>query len=112
MSRRSAHNLSNGTSADRGADWRHDAVCRDMDGELFFPIGVSGPAQMQTEQAKNICHTCPVEAACLAWAIESGQEFGVAGGMSEDERRALVRRHGRHAAARLVANRAAAEVPA
>jgi WhiB family redox-sensing transcriptional regulator len=32
---------------------------------------------------------------CLAWALESGQDAGVWGGMSEDERRALKRRNAR-----------------
>ena len=32
---------------------------------------------------------------CLAWALETGQDAGVWGGMSEDERRALKRRNAR-----------------
>ncbi|MEU8334848.1 WhiB family transcriptional regulator [Micromonospora tulbaghiae] len=94
MSRRSAHNLSNGTSADRGADWRHDAVCRDHDPETWFPVGTSGPAMVQTDEAKAICRTCPVIDDCLAWALDSGQDAGVWGGMSEAERRAVKRRGG------------------
>ncbi|MFJ1539339.1 WhiB family transcriptional regulator [Micromonospora chalcea] len=112
MSRRSAHNLSNGTSADRGVDFRHDAICRDVDGELFFPIGTTGPALIQEAQAKDVCRRCPVTTKCLVWAIEYKCDSGVFGGMPEGERVALIRRHGRHAAARLVADRAAAEVPA
>ena len=73
-------------------DWRHRAACRDVDPELFFPIGNTGPAILQIEEAKQVCRRCDVTDACLRWALESGQESGVWGGMGEDERRALKRR--------------------
>lgn len=73
-------------------DWRHDAACRDEDSELFFPVGTSGPALSQVAQAKTVCHRCTVASDCLSWALASGQDAGVWGGMSEDERRALKRR--------------------
>jgi WhiB family transcriptional regulator, redox-sensing transcriptional regulator len=73
-------------------DWRHEAACREVDPELFFPIGNSGPALLQIEEAKQVCRRCSVMDECLRWAIESGQDAGVWGGMSEDERRALKRR--------------------
>lgn len=73
-------------------DWRHHALCNDEDPELFFPIGRTGPALMQVELAKAVCRKCTVTEACLAWALESGQDAGVWGGMSEDERRAIKRR--------------------
>lgn len=73
-------------------EWRHDAACRDSDPELFFPIGNTGPALIQIEQAKQICRSCPVISACLEWALDSGQEAGVWGGTSEDERRLMRRR--------------------
>ncbi len=73
-------------------DWRHHALCRDEDPELFFPIGNSGPALRQIQEAKEVCHRCPSMNACLQWALDSGQDCGVWGGMSEDERRALKRR--------------------
>jgi WhiB family redox-sensing transcriptional regulator len=76
-------------------DWRHRAACRDVDPELFFPIGNTGPALMQIEEAKQVCRGCPVSEPCLKWAIESGQDAGVWGGLSEDERRALKRRTAR-----------------
>ena len=44
----------------RYMDWRHKAACRDEDPELFFPIGNTGPALMQIEEAKLVCHRCPV----------------------------------------------------
>jgi WhiB family redox-sensing transcriptional regulator len=76
-------------------DWRHDAACRDVDPELFFPIGNTGPALLQIDEAKQVCRRCPAIEGCLQWALESGQDAGVWGGMSEDERRALKRRASR-----------------
>jgi WhiB family transcriptional regulator, redox-sensing transcriptional regulator len=68
--------------------------CRDEDPELFFPVGTSGPALLQTEQAKAVCRHCPVAEACLRWALESGQGEGVWGGASEPERRVALREYG------------------
>jgi WhiB family redox-sensing transcriptional regulator len=72
--------------------WLHRAACRDEDPELFFPVGTSGPALLQVTEAKTVCRRCPVQTECLDWALETGQDDGVWGGMSEDERRALSRR--------------------
>ena len=79
-------------------DWRHRAACRDVDPELFFPIGNTGPALLQIEEAKQVCRRCAVTEACLSWALGSGQDSGVWGGLSEDERRALKRRRARRRA--------------
>ncbi|GAA3566170.1 WhiB family transcriptional regulator [Nonomuraea rosea] len=76
-------------------DWRHRAACRDVDPELFFPIGNTGPALMQIEEAKQVCRSCSAVERCLKWALESGQDAGVWGGLSEDERRAVKRRSAR-----------------
>ncbi|MDQ1705293.1 MAG: WhiB family transcriptional regulator, redox-sensing transcriptional regulator [Frankiaceae bacterium] len=75
-------------------DWRHRAACRDEDPELFFPIGTTGPALLQIDEAKAVCRECHVVDDCLSWSLETGQESGVWGGLSEDERRALSRRGG------------------
>lgn len=56
-------------------DWRHEAVCRDEDPELFFPVGNSGPALTQIAQAKLVCNRCPVTSQCLKWALETGQDM-------------------------------------
>ncbi|MFI9829040.1 MAG: WhiB family transcriptional regulator [Streptomyces sp.] len=76
-------------------NWRNHAACRHEDPDLFFPIGNTGPALVQTEQAKAVCHRCPVREQCLEWAMESGQAIGVWGGTSEAERRSLQRRRAR-----------------
>ena len=74
------------------SDWRDLARCRDEDPELFFPIGTSGPALAQVERARAVCRRCPVMDECLQWALSTGQNAGVWGGLTADERRALRRR--------------------
>jgi len=76
-------------------NWRDHGACLDEDPELFFAIGNTGPALRQMEQAKAVCRGCEVVDTCLRWAIESRQETGVWGGLSEDERRTLKRRKAR-----------------
>jgi WhiB family redox-sensing transcriptional regulator len=73
-------------------DWRDDAACRDTEPELFFPEGDNASARVQVKQAKLICRSCLVSAACLNFALACGQEAGIWGGMTEDERRRLNRR--------------------
>lgn len=85
--------------ANSTSDFRHHAACRDEDAELFFPVGVNGPAFEQTEKAKAVCHDrCPkwVRERCLSFALDAGIDYGVFGGMSEDERRAHKKRLARH----------------
>jgi WhiB family redox-sensing transcriptional regulator len=73
-------------------DWLFRAACRTEEPELFFPVGTSGPALVQTARAKAVCSRCPVMIQCRTWALMTGQAVGVWGGMSEDERRAMRRR--------------------
>ena len=79
-------------TADVGGNWRQRAACLTEDPELFFPIGSTGPAIRQAEEARTICRRCPVVAECLTWALDAGVEHGVWGAQTEDERRALRRR--------------------
>jgi WhiB family redox-sensing transcriptional regulator len=69
-----------------GADWTSLAACRGSDPDELF---VSGAAQ---NQVKKRCFTCVVRTECLADALDNRVEFGVWGGMTERERRALLRR--------------------
>ncbi|MEC3992047.1 WhiB family transcriptional regulator [Actinacidiphila sp. DG2A-62] len=88
-------------------DWRHRAVCRTEDPELFFPASNAGIALLQIEEAKSVCRRCPVMDQCLQWALENGQEHGVWGGLSEDERRSMRRRAARNRAANRAKNQEA-----
>jgi WhiB family transcriptional regulator, redox-sensing transcriptional regulator len=75
--------------------WRTRAACLDESYEIFFPIGNASSALLQIEKAKAVCRRCEVAEACLNWAMEYGQDAGVWGGLSEEERHALRRRNAR-----------------
>lgn len=74
-----------------GIDWRSDAACADKDTDLFFPVGTTGPAVSQAEDAKKVCMGCDVREQCLEFALASNQDAGIWGGLTEDERRTLRR---------------------
>jgi len=70
-------------------DWRDRASCRSVDPDLFFPVGTTGGALVQIENAKAVCRACDALDACLEFALQTNQESGVWGGTSEEERRKL-----------------------
>jgi len=66
--------------------WAAEAACAGRSPDELF---VQGAAQ---REARAVCMGCPVKLDCLADALDSGMQFGVWGGMTERERRALLRR--------------------
>lgn len=75
-------------------DWRKAAACRTEDPETFFASDLTAAGKANIRHAKVICWTCPSKAACGQWAIDTRQAFGVWGGVSERERRAILRWRG------------------
>jgi WhiB family redox-sensing transcriptional regulator len=72
----------------REGHWTARASCgagRVAPDDLF----VEGSAQ---REVRGVCLACPVRLECLADALDSHADFGVWGGMTERERRALLRR--------------------
>src|SRR3954449_6390701 len=67
-------------------DWAGNALCNEARPDELF---VRGAAQ---NRAKQLCAGCPVRTECLAEALDNQIEWGVWGGMTERERRALLRR--------------------
>lgn len=61
-----------------------DALCAQTDPEVFFPEKGGS-----TRDAKKICGACMVRSACLEYALENQERFGIWGGLSERERRKL-----------------------
>ncbi|WP_304621701.1 WhiB family transcriptional regulator [Rothia sp. ZJ1223] len=64
--------------------WQADALCAQTDPEAFFPEKGGS-----TRDAKRVCSECPVRQACLDYAMENDERFGIWGGLSERERRRL-----------------------
>ena len=66
--------------------WYKDANCKGSNQDDFFPERGSS-----TVIAKKICSECKVRVECLEYAVERKERFGIWGGKSERERRAIRR---------------------
>lgn len=75
-----------------GSDWMRRAACTRMEPDIFYPVGDGAYAREMTEIAKQACLSCPVRAECLRRALETGERYGIWGGMTPEERRDLARR--------------------
>ncbi len=67
-------------------DWAPRAACRTATPDELFVRGA------EQNKAKQVCTGCPVRTECLAEALDNQIEWGVWGGMTERERRALLKR--------------------
>jgi len=67
-----------------GASWRESAACRFLETDLFFPIGKTGLAVAEIQQAKAVCASCPVRQQCLTFALDTHQGYCIWGGHHED----------------------------
>ena len=75
-----------GGTRERGG-WVDEALCLTVDPDELF---VQGADQLK---ATAICRRCPVVCQCGAEALDNKVEFGVWGGMTERQRRAMLRKH-------------------
>jgi WhiB family redox-sensing transcriptional regulator len=73
-------------------EWQHEGACRELPSEMFFhPDGERGPRRRNRENtAKAICATCPVIEACRKHALAVQEPYGIWGGLSEDDRLAII----------------------
>jgi WhiB family transcriptional regulator, redox-sensing transcriptional regulator len=67
-------------------NWRQRSACRGLDPEIFFPA-----TDEEAEEAKAICAVCPVRQMCLEHALAAREREGVWGGLTERERRRVIR---------------------
>jgi hypothetical protein len=83
---RSAELVQRPTEPVNGENWKHHGLCTDGDRDEMFTTGAD-----QNESAKR-CLSCPAIEFCLRYALENQIEHGVWGGMTERQRRALLRK--------------------
>jgi len=75
-------------------EWQYQGACRDADETLFFhPEGERGARRRSRDaRAKEICARCPVLRECREQSLTVREPYGVWGGLSEDERAAILAR--------------------
>lgn len=66
--------------------WHAQALCAQTGADFFFPEPGSS-----VREAKRICGMCEMRSACLEYALDNDERFGVWGGLSEKERLELRR---------------------
>ena len=72
------------SGAQPSPEWMDSAACAEYPGELWYPE----PSESGTE-AKRICQSCPVREKCLTWALETGEPWGIWGGLGPGTRNRL-----------------------
>lgn len=66
--------------------WQEEAACFGIDPDVFFPT-----SEEEAGPALAYCSACGIRETCLAWALKSGERYGVWGGLTEQQRRRLTR---------------------
>jgi WhiB family redox-sensing transcriptional regulator len=74
--------------------WRQRGACRGLDPDIFYPL-----ADEEAGEAKAVCAQCPVQKACLEFALDTREAEGIWGGTTARERRRLIRQRRKTAAA-------------
>lgn len=72
------------------AEWSERSACRQHNADDWFHPSDASP---QTAHAVKVCGGCPVRQECLAYSLEWA-EYGVWGGLTTKERKALRREQG------------------
>ncbi len=75
--------------------WQHLGRCRETDPDMFYPEGSGGGGPLHSKDAKRICKACPVMMQCRQWALDTDEEYGIWGGLSEAERKKIRRERAR-----------------
>jgi WhiB family redox-sensing transcriptional regulator len=74
--------------------WRADAACQGTTAAHFYPPTVTesrDERRVRENAARSLCAQCPVRTACLDYALYVQEPYGIWGGLTEVERRRLLR---------------------
>jgi WhiB family redox-sensing transcriptional regulator len=73
-------------------EWQYQGACRNYGDEQFFhPEGERGPRRRNRDAAAlAVCGTCPVIKQCREHALAVREPYGVWGGLTEDDREAIL----------------------
>jgi len=66
--------------------WRQSAACRGVDPDIFYPA-----SEEEADVAKSVCAQCGARQACLEYALVHRERDGIWGGMTEKDRRRIIR---------------------
>jgi len=80
------------TSTTMNMSWKQFGGCKGVDADIFYPV-----TDEEADAARAVCAECPVRETCLEHAITVREKHGVWGGLTERERRRLIRRRRRSA---------------
>jgi WhiB family redox-sensing transcriptional regulator len=73
-------------------EWRSQAACQGEKGSAFYPPPSSERRSIKVareKRAKQVCATCVVRTTCLEQALDSGERYGIWGGLTDLERKHL-----------------------
>ena len=68
--------------------WRDQAACRGVNPDIFYPVTED---DADAAEAKAICARCPVLEPCAEYALSAREKIGVWGGLTERDRRRIIR---------------------
>ena len=69
--------------------WRHKAACRGQDTEYWF--SADSGVTPSVRKALDVCRGCEVQLACLQYAVDRPEYFGIWGGMTSKQRQRIRR---------------------
>lgn len=79
------------TAVASSIEWMSRGACRGVTRDIFFPDS----DQLVSSTAKRLCGRCDVRDECLQYALDQRIEFGIWGGLTEEQRRSIDRRRHR-----------------